>query len=45
MKEWILLVYMMGIDIVDDVFDDFDEMKVAGNIDNIYIVGFLGGVN
>lgn len=42
-KEWTLLVYMVGSDIVDDGITDVGEMLAAGNTDNINIVGLFGG--
>jgi hypothetical protein len=42
-KEWTLLVYMVGSDIVDDGIADMGEMMAAGNTDNVNIVGLFGG--
>lgn len=42
-KEWTLLVYMVGSDIVDDGIADLNEMKAAGSTENINIVTMLGG--
>lgn len=42
-KNWTLLVYMVGSDIVEDGITDLGEMKAAGNTDSINIVAMLGG--
>ena len=42
-KDWTLLIYVVGSDIVEDAITDIGEMKAAGNTDNINIVGLLGG--
>lgn len=42
-KEWTLLVYMVGSDIVDDGIADLGEMQAAGSTENINIVALLGG--
>lgn len=44
-KEWTLLIYMTGTDIVDDAITDIGEISAAGNTDNIHIVGLFGGAN
>jgi cysteine peptidase C11 family protein/type IX secretion system substrate protein len=42
-KEWTLLVYVIGTDIVSDAITDIGEMKAAGKTDNVNIIGMLGG--
>ncbi len=44
-KEWTLLVYMVGSDIVNDGITDLGEMMAAGSTDNIHIAAMLGGSN
>lgn len=36
-------MYVVGTDIVEDAITDIEEMKAAGNTDNINIVALLGG--
>lgn len=42
-KEWTLLVYVIGTDIVADAITDIGEMEAAGNTDNVNIVALMGG--
>jgi len=44
-KDWTILLYVVGTDIVEDAITDIEEMKAAGNTDNINIVGLLGGAD
>lgn len=44
-KDWTLLMYVVGTDIVEDAIRDIGEMQAAGNTDNINIVGLLGGAD
>lgn len=44
-KEWTLLVYVVGTDIVQDAIRDLGEMAAAGSTDNVNIVILRGGSN